>query len=54
MYDIRLKRVKKREGNERGKGDKRSIKEAKGRAPEKDATASRLLYQYDVNFGNHG
>ncbi|MBA7669166.1 hypothetical protein ES703_77294 [subsurface metagenome] len=30
---------KRREGNERGKGDKRSIKEAKGRALEKDATS---------------
>ena len=41
-------------GNERGKGDKRGIKEAKGRALGKDATAKRLLYLYDANFGSHG
>ena len=37
---VRRSLTKRREGNERGKGDKRSIKEAKGRALEKDATQS--------------
>jgi len=43
------------EGNERGKGDKRRIKEAKGRALEKDATSKQLLSpcagNYDWCFG---
>ncbi len=44
-----------REGNEGGKGNKRSLKEAKGRALEKDATARQLLSpwvgSYDWCFG---
>ena len=35
---------KRREGNERGKGDKRSIKEARGGALEKVPTARQPLY----------
>jgi len=43
--------IKRKEGNERGKGDKRSIKEAKGRALEKDATARQLLSPRAGNYG---
>ena len=37
-------------GNERGKGDKGNIKEAKGRALEKGAKARRLL---SLHVGSH-
>ena len=45
-------RFDKKEGrDERGKGDKGSIKEAKGRALEKDATAGQLLSPWAGNYG---
>jgi len=43
-------RVRGGERNETGKGDKRSIKEAKGRALEKGATARQLL---SPHVGSH-
>ncbi len=41
---------RKEEGNERGKGDKRSIKEAKGRALEKGTRSRQLL---STHVGSH-
>jgi hypothetical protein len=51
VYGARKDLTEGREGrNERGKGDKRNIKEAKGRALEKGAKARQLLSRH---VGSH-